>query len=162
MARKLDYLVIHCTATPAGRRVTADDIRRWHLSPTDKGGRGWSQVGYSDMILLDGKVINLVPYDDDDLVERWEITNGATGINARSRHIVYVGGVRDGKPCDTRTAEQKAAMALYVLETVKKLPAIKVCGHRQFAAKACPSFDVSAWAEQIGVPKKNILYGSQI
>ncbi|MFA7629004.1 MAG: lysozyme, partial [Candidatus Dojkabacteria bacterium] len=29
--KTLQYLVIHCTATPAGRAVTAADIRRWHL-----------------------------------------------------------------------------------------------------------------------------------
>ena len=29
---KLKYLVLHCTATPCGREVTADEIRRWHTS----------------------------------------------------------------------------------------------------------------------------------
>ena len=28
---KLKYLVLHCTATPEGRDVTAAQIRQWHL-----------------------------------------------------------------------------------------------------------------------------------
>lgn len=57
---KLQLLVIHCTATPPGREVSADDIRRWHTAPPSEGGRGWKQVGYTDMIHLDGTVERLV------------------------------------------------------------------------------------------------------
>ena len=55
---KLKYLVLHCTATPEGREVTADEIRRWHTSAPPVG-RGWKQVGYTDMIHLDGRVERL-------------------------------------------------------------------------------------------------------
>ena len=48
---KLERLVIHCTATPPGREVSAADIRRWHTAPVSQGGRGWRQVGYTDLIL---------------------------------------------------------------------------------------------------------------
>ena len=53
---KLERLVIHCTATPPGREVSAADIRRWHTAPVSQGGRGWRQVGYTDLIHLDGSV----------------------------------------------------------------------------------------------------------
>ncbi len=33
MAKKLEYLVIHCTATRAGHSVGIDDIFRWHMGP---------------------------------------------------------------------------------------------------------------------------------
>lgn len=59
MAR-LKYLVLHCTATPEWREVTAADIRRMHLSPVSAGGRGWKQVGYTDIIHLDGSIERLV------------------------------------------------------------------------------------------------------
>ena len=36
MANKLQYLVIHCTDTPAGREVTSDEIRHWHTDPVSK------------------------------------------------------------------------------------------------------------------------------
>lgn len=104
---KLQYLVIHCTATPEGREVTAADIKAWHTNPTAKGGRGWKQVGYTDLFKLDGTVERLVQNNEDANVDPWEITNGATGYNGISRHIVYAGGVsKDGKtPKDTRTTE---------------------------------------------------------
>ena len=65
MANKLQYLVIHCTDTPAGREVTSDDIRHWHTDPVSKGGRGWKQVGYTDMFHLDCKKERLVKNNED-------------------------------------------------------------------------------------------------
>ena len=95
----LKQLVIHCTATPEGREVTAADIRAWHTNPTSKGGRGWKQVGYTDLFHLDGTVERLVHNNEDSNVDPWEITNGAAGYNSVSRHVVYAGGcTRDGKP----------------------------------------------------------------
>lgn len=143
----LEFLVIHCTDTPAGRAVSSAIIRQWHLVE-----RGWKQVGYSDMIHLDGKVENLVPYNDDSNVDPWEVTNGAVGINSKSRHVVYVGG----KGGDTRTTAQKGAMMAYVREFIRKHPSAKVAGHNQFAAKACPSFNVPDWLRTIGIPEQNI------
>jgi hypothetical protein len=155
--KDLKYLVLHCTATPEGRAVTADDIRRAHLSPVAKGGRGWKQVGYSDMVLLDGKIENLVPYNDNSYVEPWEITNGVAGINNVSRHIVYVGGC-DAKMAakDTRTYAQKAALEKHVHAFILMHPDILIAGHNQFDKKACPSFDVAKWLRSIGVPERNI------
>ena len=158
MSKPLTYLVIHCTATPEGRDVTSDEISRWHTSPPPKG-RGWKQVGYADMIHLDGRVENLVPYNNDDIVDAWEITNGVSGINSIGRHVVYVGGVEANdvkKARDTRTWLQELAMIKYVKETIARHPNIKVAGHNQFAKKACPSFDVPKWLSAIGIPKKNI------
>ena len=149
--KKLKYLIIHCTATPEGRAVTADDIRRWHLSPSP-AGRGWRQVGYSDMILLDGSVVNLVRYDDNAYVEPWEITNGVAGINNASRHVVYVGGCDASmKPKDTRTVAQRIALVQYVFDFIRKHPDAIVAGHNQFAAKACPSFNVQEWLRKLNI-----------
>ena len=30
MARKINYIIVHCTATPEGRWVTNAGITRWH------------------------------------------------------------------------------------------------------------------------------------
>ncbi len=150
MAR-LHYLVIHCTATPEGREVSAGDIRRWHTSPVP-AGRGWQQVGYTDMFHLDGRVERLTANNEDENVDPWEITNGATGYNAVSRHVVYVGGCDAGmQPKDTRTAAQRTAMAKYVRDFHAKHPTVKIVGHNQLAAKACPSFDVPAWLASISI-----------
>jgi len=153
---KIQRLVIHCTATREGREVTSDEIRHWHTDPVSKGGRGWSQVGYTDMIHLDGTVERLVKNNEDANVDPWEITNGAKGYNSTSRHIVYVGGVSvDGKtPKDTRTEKQKASMKKYVEDFHSRFPSVRIMGHNQLAAKACPSFDVPSWLKEIGINQK--------
>ena len=150
---KLQRLVIHCTATPEGREVSAADIRHWHCDPVNKGGRGWKQVGYTDMVHLDGKVERLVKNNEDAQVDPWEITNGAQGYNSTSRHVVYVGGVAaDGRtPKDTRTPSQKQALEKYVKDFHRRFPGVEIVGHNQLAAKACPSFDVPAWLEEVGI-----------
>lgn len=151
--KKLKFLVIHCSATPKGRQVTKADIEKWHLQE-----RGWSKVGYTDLIDIEGNLINLTPFDQDDDVEGWELTNGVRGINQISRHIVYAGGKsRDMvRYEDTRTLKQFEAMTDYVRYTVLRHPHILVAGHNQFAAKACPSFDVPDYCKQIGIGSKNI------
>jgi len=174
MKRELKYLVIHCTATCEGREVTADEIRAWHTAPEPKG-RGWKQVGYTDLFHLDGTVERLVDNNEDAWVDPWEITNGAAGYNSVSRHIVYAGGYAgkvetdpktgrkkyvistDSKgrkiTKDTRTDAQKKAMADYVRDFHKRYPNVRIVGHRDFpnVAKACPSFDVASWLKEIGV-----------
>lgn len=151
MAR-LKYLVIHCTATPEGREVTAAEIRRWHTSPPP-AGRGWSQVGYTDMIHLDGRVERLVGNNEDGNVDPWEVTNGARGYNSVSRHVVYVGGLAsDAKTAkDTRTAAQMKTLRDYVTAFHGRHPSVLIVGHNQLAAKACPSFDVPEWLRSIGI-----------
>ena len=170
----LQYLVIHCTATVEGKEVTSDQIRHWHTDPEPKG-RGWRQVGYTDMIHLDGRVERLVNNNEDANVDPWEITNGAKGYNSVSRRIVYVGGyagktVIDSKTGrkkleiakdsrgrkitkDTRTDAQKKAMADYVKDFHRRFPDVRIVGHRDFpnVEKACPSFDVASWLASIGI-----------
>ena len=153
MAKRLQYLVLHCTATPEGREVSSAEIRRWHTSPVSQGGRGWKQVGYTDMIHLDGSVERLVKNNEDANVNEWEITNGVKGYNSISRHVVYVGGVaRDGKtPKDTRTEAQRKSLEEYVKSFHRRFPHVRIVGHNELAAKACPSFQVQPWLQSIGI-----------
>lgn len=151
MANKLKYLVLHCTATPKGREVTAKQIRQWHTDPVSKGGRGWRQVGYTDMIHLNGKVERLVDNNEDNNVDPWEITNGAKGYNSVSRHVVYVGGGTSPEGEDTRTEAQRKALAEYVLDFHEKHPLVRIVGHNEIAGKACPSFDVQEFLREIGI-----------
>lgn len=154
----MKYLVLHCTATPEGREVTSGEIRHWHTDPVKKGGRGWKQVGYTDMIHLDGRVERLVRNNEDAEVDPWEVTNGAKGYNTVSRHVVYVGGVsKDGKTAkDTRTEAQLKAMTAYVRDFHARFPQIRIVGHGELPGvkKACPSFDVAAWLRSIGIYQK--------
>ena len=147
------YLVILCTATPEGREVSGSEIRRWHCAPPSKGGRGWKQVGYTDVFHLNGGIERLVDNNEDAEVDPWEVTNGAKGYNGVSRHVVYVGGCdKTLRPKDTRTAAQKRSMEKYVKDFHRKHPEVQIVGHRQLCAgKSCPSFSVPRWLQEIGV-----------
>lgn len=149
MGNKLKYLVIHCTATKQGVIVTSEMIKEWHTSPR---GRGWSQVGYSDMIHLDGGIENLVPNNDDDIVDGWEITNGARGYNDKAKHVVYVGGLdNNGFSKDTRTEQQLKSLEYYVKEFHNDHREVKIIGHNEISHKACPCFNVKEWLKSIGI-----------
>ena len=47
--RRINEIIIHCTATPEGRPVSVAGINEWHLE------RGWSGIGYHRVIHLDGR-----------------------------------------------------------------------------------------------------------
>ena len=133
--RKIDSIIIHCTATPEGRSVSVETIRRWHRA------RGFADIGYHYVIGLDGTVQTGRPED----------TQGAhcAGHNAGSIGVCYVGGcASDGTtPKDTRTPAQREAMLALVRTLMRRyhLSPDSVHGHNEFANKACPCFDVRAW-----------------
>ncbi|GHV66983.1 N-acetylmuramoyl-L-alanine amidase [Bacteroidia bacterium] len=149
----LKYLIIHCTATPQGREVSSGELRKWHTDPVSKGGRGWSQVGYTDMFHLDGRVERLVRNNEDMTVDAFEATNGASGYNDKSRHIVYVGGLdKDAKTTkDTRTPAQLESLERYVKDFHSRFHLVRIIGHNEISSKACPSFDVQQWLKEIGI-----------
>ena len=150
---KLKYLVIHCTATPEGREVSSADIRKWHTSPVCRGGRGWKQVGYTDLFHLNGGVERLVR-------QQRGRRGGPLGSDQRSQRLqqfepsyrICRGSVRGRKtPKDTRTACQKKALEKYVKDFHRRFPNVRIVGHNELAAKACPSFDVQKWLKEIGI-----------
>lgn len=132
--RKIDHIVIHCTATQP--HATVEAIQRYW-----KEVMKWKSPGYHYIISANGGVKQLA--------DESAVTNGVAGHNANSIHVSYIGGVaKDNKtPLDTRTAEQLEAMKTLVKKLKAKYPTAIICGHRDFPKvhKACPSFDVKAW-----------------
>lgn len=150
------HLMIHCSATPSDVWFDRKDIEKWHLEE-----RGWSRVGYSALFLLDGKIDILIPFDKDDVIDSWEISNGARGWNGKTRHICYIGGLDDRnnlKSKDTRSFEQLIAMETFVKMHTMLWPSVKLIGHNQVSKKDCPSFSVPDWCEHIGINKDCIDY----
>lgn len=127
--RIITEIIVHCTATPEGKDYTVDDIRRWHRQ------RGFADIGYHYIVHRNGHVEE---GRDVDLV-------GAhcTGHNAHSIGICYIGGMDSAneKPKDTRTLQQKAMLMSTLIDLKKLYPNAKIYGHRDFANKACPSFN---------------------
>lgn len=161
MAR-LEYLMIHESDTPPTMDVTGDMIRDWHTSPKPKG-RGWSKVGYSDIIKRDGEIEQLNEYNEDEWVTGDEITNGASGFNGVARHVCLIGGRNEegktifGKIQKLYTYEQIKSITDYVRRFLALHPDCKVLGHYQVNDhKVCPGFDVPKYLRSICVEEKNI------
>lgn len=129
--RKINEIIVHCTATAEGKDFKAADIDRWHKA------KGWNGIGYHHVVDLDGTVEPARPES--------EVGAHCLKHNANSIGVVYVGGLAsDGKtPKDTRTPQQKAALVKLLTELKHRYPIATIHGHRDFAAKACPSFDAT-------------------
>ncbi len=121
---KIDSIIIHCSATKAGQDIGKKEITQMHLQ------RGFSTIGYNYVIRLDGTVE----------VGRSLTIDGAhcnskgfSGVsyNKHSIGICYIGGLDEhGKPADTRTPEQKKALAKLIKELCGKYQIVEVLGHR--------------------------------
>ena len=123
-------IIIHCSATREGDdSINAEIIDRWHKA------RGWKGCGYHFVVLIDGTIEVGRNLD--------ECGAHTRGVNCKSWGVCYVGGVEsDGKtPKDTRTEKQKESLhrLLKFLKLIQ--PNAEIHGHRDFAGKACPSFD---------------------
>jgi N-acetylmuramoyl-L-alanine amidase len=128
--RKLDRIILHCTATPEGRHVSVDTIRKWHVND-----RGWRDIGYHFVIYLDGSVHVGRPIEQ----------SGAhtSGHNATTIGVVYVGGCdAKMKAKDTMNAAQETAFVNLVKHLRDQYGPLTLHGHNEYAAKACPSFKV--------------------
>ena len=129
-SRRIDKIILHCSATPEGKDYTVEQIRQWHLA------RNFSDVGYHFIIYRDGSVHRGRPVA--------QIGAHTTGYNTHSIGICYIGGMTaDNKtPKDTRTEAQRLALIKLVRELKASYPSATVHGHNEFANKACPSFIV--------------------
>lgn len=129
--RQIDEIIIHCSATPADKNYTVEDIDKWHKA------KGWKGIGYHYVIYLDGSIHKGRPEE--------EIGAHCKDHNANSIGVCYIGGIDEyGIPEDTRTDKQKGALSLLLKSLKAKYPGAKIYGHREFANKACPSFDATA------------------
>lgn len=135
--RRIDEIIVHCTATPEGRDMTVEQIRKQHKS------QGWSDIGYHILVTLDGQA---------HLGRDMDISGAhAEGHNSHSIGVCYVGGVenrpgvayKDLKAKDTRTEAQKATLMALLMDLRKLYPKVRIIGHRDVDThgKACPSFD---------------------
>jgi N-acetylmuramoyl-L-alanine amidase len=137
---KIDFITIHCAATPAGRDVKHGTIADWDIAK-------FGQISYHYVIELAGTVVATLRHDQ----------KGAHvgGHNTGNLGICYVGGMDAGNhsPEDSRTPAQRTAMAVLVKQLHGEHPHAVIRGHRDWPGvnKACPSFDVAHWLHEIGL-----------
>jgi len=126
--REITRIIMHCSATEAGRDFDAEDIRTWHKA------RGWSDIGYHYVIKLDGTIEAGRPVD--------RVGAHTKGHNEDSVGVCYIGGLKDGKPFDTMSEIQEIAFIELVFSLRNVFGWMPIHGHNEYAAKACPSFNV--------------------
>lgn len=127
--RTITELIIHCSATPEGKDYTVADINRWHRQ------RGFKMIGYHYVIYRDGSIHTGRPLE--------MVGAHCKGHNAHSIGICYIGGLGPtGRAKDTRTPAQKDSLWALVQALLKQFPNATVHGHREFANKDCPCFEV--------------------
>lgn len=126
--RKVDKIIIHCTATIENKDFNIVDIDRWHRK------RGFRCVGYHYLVNLNG------------IIQRGrdieEIGAHARGYNRNSIGVCYVGGLDSNrKPKDTRNEKQKKSL-IHLINYLKLIyPDAEIIGHCDVSNKACPSFN---------------------
>ncbi len=137
--RKINEIIVHCAATREGRDFTVEDITRWHKA------RGFATIGYHYVIYRDGSIHEGRPLE--------QIGAHCVGHNKHSIGVCYIGGcASDGKtPKDTRTSEQKEALLSLLRRLKARFPNATIHGHRDFAAKACPSYDAFREYRQLAI-----------
>ena len=126
--RRIDMIIVHCTATKPKVDVGVKEIREWH-----RKDNGWADIGYHYVIRLDGTIEKGRP--------EWRQGAHCYGYNAHSIGVVYVGGLdQNGIETDTRTKQQKISMQRLLKYLVEKYNCT-IHGHNEFSSKKCPCFN---------------------
>ena len=128
--RPITLIIIHCSATPEGKSLSAEACRLDHFRD-----RGFREIGYHFYITRDVEIHRGRSLD----------VAGAhcRNHNAHSIGVCYEGGLdADEKPKDTRTLEQKGALLALLRELKRQFPKALIVGHHDLnPMKGCPCFD---------------------
>ena len=143
--RPLNEIILHCTATRPdwwSTRTTAQkvaEVRRWHVQD-----RGWSDIGYHFLIDRSGTVVAGRPLQNVGAHTQGHNT-GTIGISLFGGH----GSSATDAFAENYTPEQDKALRDLIAHLRTNYPSItKVSGHNQYAAKACPGFNVPTWYDE--------------
>jgi len=136
--RKINKIILHCSATPEGKDFRAKDILVWHKQ------RGYKTIGYHYVVDLDGTIEKGRPEE--------EIGSHCLGQNKDSIGICYIGGCdANMKAKDTRTEAQKSALIDLVYDIMQQyhLTLNQVYCHNQFnPGKECPSYNINTFKKE--------------
>lgn len=139
----VDEICIHCAATVPGWMADSGlasqiaEIRSWHLA------KGWKDIGYHWIIGRDGKI----------LPGRAETVIGAgvEGHNSGVIHICLIGG-HGSSENDAFTTNFTAAQGVSLRQLITGISMRtriqRISGHNEYAAKACPGFNVTKWLKE--------------
>lgn len=145
---KVNYLVVHCAATPPTMDIGVKEINAMHLK------RGFSCVGYHYVIRRDGTIEKGRP----------DNCTGAhvQGFNSTSLGVCMVGGITStGASENNFTEAQFISLKFLLIDLKMSYPSADILGHRDLSPdknkdgkitsnewlKDCPCFDVRTWAK---------------
>ena len=130
--RRIDLIVIHCSATRCNRPYPVETLIADHA-------KRFGYTGYHYYITRDGRLYQT----------RHENLVGAhaKGYNKHSLGVCYEGGIDEkGDYADTRTLAQKRTLLMLLCTLKLDYPNALILGHRDLpnVRKACPCFDAKA------------------
>lgn len=115
MARLITMIVVHCSATRCNQPYPVQQLFHDHVEVNH-----WRYIGYHFYITRSGRVETTRPLE--------RTGAHAKGHNAHSIGICYEGGLDEqGQIADTRTEEQKKAMAKLIVQLKQQFPTITRC-----------------------------------
>lgn len=141
--RKIDMIVIHCSATRADVPLSPRQLEEMRRK------RGFDGCGYHYYVKRDGEICTMRPVDRPGA--------HAKGYNQHSIGVCYEGGLDEqGRPADTRTELQKRSLRVLVRVLAMDFQTRRIVGHRDLSpdldgdgviepeewTKVCPCFDV--------------------
>lgn len=127
MFRKINEIIVHCSATKPNVDIGVREIRNAHVNVNK-----WADIGYHYVVRLDGTVEKGRPV--------YRAGAHCYGHNRHSIGVCYVGGCnQNNENVDTRTAAQKKSLR-ELLEKLVSEYKCKISGHNQYASKDCPCF----------------------
>ena len=135
--RKINLIVIHCSATRCNQRYSIDRLRDDHNARFHNKG-----IGYHYYIERDGQLHK--PRDES------EVGMHALHYNAHSIGICYEGGLDEkGRSCDTRTPAQRATMLALLRSLKSAYPDADIKGHCELEGvhKDCPCFNCQEYRD---------------
>jgi N-acetyl-anhydromuramyl-L-alanine amidase AmpD len=135
--RRIDLIVIHCTASRPDQHITMEQLDQMHKA------RGWKCCGYHYYITRDGQLHFGRPEE--------MVGAHARHYNAHSIGICYEGGLDEkGRAADTRTPAQKLTLHSLLIALKADYPNAEIVGHCELPEQRMPSELVRSWLSRDG------------
>ena len=129
--RKIDEVIVHCSATGIHQDFDVSDIDRWHRE------RGFNGCGYHFYIKLSGQL----------QVGRDIEKAGAhcKGHNSNTVGVCFEGGLMEDMktPWSKPTDNQMVTWGRLHDYFNRNIGVVKVSGHYQYSTKTCPNFNIN-------------------
>lgn len=127
--RFINKIIVHCSATRKSQDIGVKEIALVHKK------NGWNEIGYHFVIRRNGEI------EEGRSLEK--IGAHCKGQNKNSIGICLVGGLNEQlKPENNFTSAQFTSLRMLIQNLKIQFQEITIHGHREFAAKDCPCFEV--------------------